>query len=92
LLECQCVRFLRERLGVNIRGDAHTIAPNTPLGDIGIGTVILFDYGDISHAALIIGLNRDIATIHEANWRHCTETVREVSIYDPSVRGFFRPE
>jgi hypothetical protein len=78
-------------MGVAIKGDADTITPNTPVADIGIGTVILFDYGDISHAALIIGLNRDIATIHEANWRHCKETIREVSIYAPEVKGFYKP-
>ena len=54
-VECFCVKWLRERMGVPIKGNADQLIPNTPLGDITIGTVILFDYGNISHAALIIG-------------------------------------
>lgn len=90
-IECYCVKALRLKLGINIHGDAEDIIPNTPLGDIGIGTVILFDYGSVHHAAVIIGLNRDIATLHEFNYRECEETIREVSIYDTSVKGFWKP-
>ncbi len=90
-LECFCVKWLREKMGVPIKGDADTLIPNTPLGDITIGTVVLFDYGNISHAAIIIGLHRDEMTVHESNWRHCRETVRTLKLTDPSVMGFYKP-
>lgn len=90
-VECLCVAYLRERLGVPIKGDANTLIPNIPLGDIVIGSVVLFQYENVSHAAMIIGLDRDEMTVQEANWRHCKETIRTLKTTDKSVKGFYRP-
>ena len=90
-VECLCVAYLRERLGVPIHGDADTLTPNTPLPDITIGTVVLFDYGNIQHAAVIISMHRDELTVAEANFKKCEEGIRTVKYSDPSIRGFFRP-
>lgn len=90
-VKCRCVQWLRETQGINIKGDADTIKPNTALEDIYPGVVILFRYDGISHAALITSLHRDEATIIEANYRPCQVGTRTVKITDPSIMGFYIP-
>ena len=96
-VECYCVLFLRERMGVNIRGDAWTLYPNTERRFARAGDVILFDYGGVGkdHAALITGFlepkEGDIyVKIVESNFKRCKVTTRTVSIYDPTVKGVLR--
>lgn len=90
-VECRCVSYLRIKLGVPISGDAKDIVPNTELADITIGTVILFNYDGVFHAAVIISLHRDEAVILESNYRHCEETRRTIKLSDPAIRGYYQP-
>ena len=48
--ECECVRYLREVLGINIRGDAINIQPN--IEKPFVGAVILLDFDGVGHAGL----------------------------------------
>ena len=94
-LVCECIRWLREAQGVNIRGDAWTIRPNQETAFARVGDVILFDYAKEDDGALIIGLHEPtpgntIATIVEANYSRCRVTNRNISIFDPSVKGIYR--
>lgn len=90
-LECECVRWLRERHNVPIRGDADTLVPNTPLGDITIGTIVLLQYGDVSHAAMIVSTWRDELRLLEANFIPCTASERTIKNNDPHIKGFWKP-
>lgn len=88
---CSCVLFLRERLGVDIHGDAGTIIPNIPLAEASVGDVILLDYDGTGHAALITKVTGKGFIVHEANYKHCQEGNREVDVTRESIRGFYRP-
>jgi len=83
-IECYCVTYLRERLGVNIRGDADSIRPNVdhPISE----GVVLFNYG---HAAKIKYVMGDRLLIQESNFKKCTPTERVVMLDDPAIRGFY---
>ena len=83
-VECYCVTYLRERLGVNIRGDASTIIPNTdkPI----IGGVVLFKYDHASRIKLIL-LDRLI--VEESNYEKCTPTERVIMKEDKDIRGYY---
>lgn len=103
-LQCECVRAIREIKGVNIRGDAWTLKPNTPLYDIHVGDVVLMKYGKVSHAAYVTAVEtkgdamddgsyytRPIAiSLWEANYSDCKITTRVLSISDEHIRGILR--
>jgi hypothetical protein len=78
--------------GVHIHGDAITIKPNLTHG-VAPGDVILFSYG---HAALIQDVTRaqdgtiELAIV-EYNFHKCQKGYRRLSLYDGSIRGFYRP-
>lgn len=90
-LLCRCVQWLRERRGINIRGDAWTIEGNVKLADAQIGDVILLDYSGLAHAALITGWSGKGAIVEEANFKRCQRTVREVDLGSEHIRGIYRP-
>lgn len=83
---CQCVTYLRAYKGINIKGDAHTIKPNSYAH---IGGVVLFDYDGLGHASLIKEFHPYYMVVEEANYSRCKRTVRKVRYDDPAIRGFY---
>ena len=81
---CYCVTYLREVLGINIRGDAKNIIAN--IDEPMVGAVVLFDYG---HAAKIKYRLLDRLIIQESNFEKCTPTERMVMLDDPTIRGYY---
>ncbi len=103
-LECECVRALRELRGVDVRGNADTLNPNTTLADVQTGDVLLMRYGSVYHAALVTSVysegkaledgsyhTRPVRiTIWEANYSSCKIITRVLSIEDSHIRGILR--
>lgn len=94
-VQCECVRYLREVLQVNVKGDAWTLRGNTDVRFARAGDVLLTDEGP-GHAALITGFfeptEGDLwVKIAETNFKRCTPGVRTIRLLDPSVRGVYRP-
>jgi len=96
---CECIRYIREVHGVNIRGNAWTIQGNiNPLN---------MDYGDVvligrDHGALIIGsegeqwygnvIVPEYIWIADTNYvRPCTPSVRKIAWNNPAIRGVYSP-
>jgi len=95
---CECVRYLREVHGVNIKGDAWSLKPNLSRWNVDVGDVLLLQYGKVSHAALIIGFEweegRQTPThfwIVEGNYKRCQVTSRKIKWEDGHIRGIFSP-
>lgn len=87
-VECYCVTYLREVLGVNINGHAYTIEGNIFSPEV--GDVILFSYETDDHAALITAKLKTGYWVKEANFHTCQAGERFVSFDDPFIRGFYR--
>lgn len=102
-VECMCVAALHQLAGVNIRGDADTLSPNTPFENLEAGDVLLMRYGNVYHAALIISYSGAVAlpsegivvpktiTIEEWNYVHCKHTIRTLAFNDEHIRGIYTP-
>ena len=102
---CECVRALRELAGVNVRGDANTLVPNTTFPDIQPGDVLILRYGKVYHAALAIATQKSLeyiddesfynkavaVTIQEWNYKPCKGTVRQIVASDSHIVGVYRP-
>lgn len=96
--------FLREKMGIDIRGDAWKQVPNRLLRHAEIGDVLLFDYGGWGkdHAALIVGFEgwRVEGTaivptsiiIAESNYVRCKPGTRSIPWNDPTIRGVLSTE
>jgi len=84
-----CVRYLREVLGVNIKGDAKDIIPNSPPTK---GSVALFRFKNSYHASLIVELFPGGFLVKEANFIPGTAGERFVYYDDPTIRGFYFPQ
>src|SRR3990167_1158472 len=96
---CYCVLWLRNQMGVNIKGDAVTLYPNISTWNVDVGDVLLLQYGRVSHAALVIGFEweegRQTPThywIVEANWKRCQVTSRKIEWESSEVRGIYSPQ
>lgn len=87
-----CVTYLREVRGLNVRGDAYTIQPNTPLRYARRGDIILLEYGDVSHASEIIGFINGEPVVIEANFKRGQVTQRLLTLSKERVRGIYRPK
>lgn len=97
---CECIRYLREIRGVDVRGDAWTIPVTHKLEAATVGDVLLFDTNP-DHGAEIIGTVGEVLKfpyvlpeyflIAETNWKPCTPDVRLVSFNDPRLKGVYRP-
>ena len=93
--------YLRIVEGVNIRGDARVQVPNTQQVNADVGDVVILRYGNVYHAALLVGAvgEKDIGTaivpeqliIHEANFERCRTTTRWIPWDDPHILGILRP-
>ena len=95
---CECVRYIREVHGVNIKGNASTLSPNISMCNVDVGDVLLLRYGKVSHAALVIGFEweegRQTPThfwIVEGNYKRCQVTSRKVKWEDENIRGIYSP-
>ena len=97
--KCECVRFLREEMGVNIKGDARTIFPNASMWNVNYGDVLLLRYGKVSHAAQVIGFTwvegrQEPLTMRviEANYERCKVSIRDIKWNSPEIRGLYKPQ
>lgn len=98
-VNCSCVLFLREVLGVDIHGNADTINANEPINQIEPGDVLLFSYAKEDHVAVITDVIQAhypsrpevYVTIQEANFHHCKEDTRTIPLSDAAIRGLYRP-
>lgn len=100
-VEYECIRWLREVRGINIRGDAWTIVPNLPLKNADIGQVLLFDYGGVGkdHGAEIVSFEGQMLydgyiapryiNVIEANYEPGKVTQRRILWTDPRIKGVF---
>jgi len=101
-VECECIRYLREVRGLNVRGDAYTLVPNRNLANAEIRDVLLFDIGREDHGAEILGFEGEqllngivvprFIRIIESNFKRCKVTVRTVEWTDPSIKGVLSPQ
>ena len=96
---CFCVLFLREEMGVNIRGDAVQQISNISKWNVDVGDVLLLQYGKVSHAALILGFEWEEGRqtpksfkIIEANKVRCKVTIRDIAWSDEHIRGIYNPQ
>lgn len=100
-LECYCVKFLRDNLGVQIKGDAWTITPNKDTTFMSAGDVLL-TYEGQGHASLITGFEgetyRDgmevpafIRVVEKWPSERCLVRTRLIPWGDPKIRGVFHP-
>lgn len=94
-VQCECVRYLREVMGVQIKGDAWTIRPNAETRFARAGDVLLTNEGP-GHAALITGFFEPVegdiwAKVTETNFSRCKPTTRMIRLSDKEVRGLYRP-
>lgn len=95
-VECYCVMYLRERLGVEIRGDAWKQIPNKTIMEAAEGDVLLTSEGG-GHAALIVGFEgeQDLGyaiapqyiLVQEANYTRCKAGMRRIPWGSPAIRG-----
>ena len=91
-----CVAFLRENLGVNIRGDSWTLRPNAKLSEVGIGDVVLIKFGpakDDIHAVMISGYTLDGKQMLLAGSNYpdrCTPSVIAFNFDDQRILGYIR--
>lgn len=95
--------WLRESMGIQIKGDAWTIRPNIPKNSLTEGDVLLFNYGGKGkdHAALILSFEGkqqignayapEFINVIEANYDRCEVGTRKVRWDDPSIKGGFIP-
>lgn len=96
---CYCVLYLREVLGINVKGNADQIQPNVPIQDVHVGDVVLLTYGSVGHAALVTSVQDEVSlynqrkitgfTIQESNFYHCQPSMRTIGM--SNVRGIYRP-
>ena len=96
--KCECVRWLREAQGVNIKGNAWEIYPNASMWNIDVGQVLLTQYGKVSHASLVIGFEWDEwkqtpvnIIVVEANYDRCKVGVRKIAWNSHEIRGVYKP-
>lgn len=87
-VECECVRWLREVRGIDIRGHAKDLQPNVDKPYP--GGVVLIEYPNTSHAGEIIGtlINGDIYYI-SANESECEVTYNTIKHDSPRIRGYW---
>lgn len=92
-VRCLCVGYLRQVLGINVRGDANTIQPNASIATVVEGDVLLFYYPTtrVHHAAVVTHVKDGYLTISESNYRACTPTTRTIHYLDPTIKGIYRP-
>lgn len=64
------------------------ILPNT---GIKVGSVAVFNYSGVKHIAYVSSVNTDSFTVKEANYKPGVIGIREVSIDDRSLEGFWSP-
>jgi len=97
---CECSRYLREIIGVNIpRGDAGTYLPNASMWNINYGDVLILKYPKVWHVAVVVGFEwkkgqqwPENIIVHDSNYIPCTPTTRAISWYDEAIRGIYSPQ
>ena len=101
-VNCECVRYLREVHGINIRGDAVKHRPNLPFENLDVGDVLLMRIGKTAHDALIVGFEEQVEWrgmiapryiwITDTNAvKPCTPSTRKIQIDDEDIVGIYRP-
>ena len=84
---CECVRYLREVLGIKIRGNADSIPVN--LTEPEVGAVIKMKYPNGYHVALIKYKLIDRLVIQESNYHTCKADERVIMLSDSHIVGYY---
>lgn len=94
-VECYCVLYLREVMGVDIHGDADRQVANIPRTDVDSGDVVLLKYSNAYHVALVtkaLTTGGEIwVSVTEANYHECAVDTRVIPLSDMHIRGIYRP-
>ena len=88
-VRCFCVTFIREKYGVNIKGDANTIKPNSSPRE---GGVVLTRYNGISHVSYIEKFTQEGYLVTESNFKECQITSRVIPYNYPFIVGFYHDQ
>jgi len=80
---CSCVIYARETTGIQVRGYAGAIRPNSYSPVVG-GLALTRSYG---HVAVVTGISGNYITVREANYSPCRITTRTVSRSE--FRGYY---
>jgi surface antigen len=56
-----------------------------------VGAAALFNYSGVHHIAVVTSINEGTFSIIESNYSSCKITKRDVSYFDPALRGFWKP-
>ena len=86
--ECECIRYLREVLGVPIRGNANTVKPNVDRPYV--GGVVLQNLNGTAHASYIMAiLPNGNLWVAEANFNKCVSGTRVIIKDSPQITGYW---
>ena len=88
--DCYCVTSARNE-GVDIPkvDSASDLIPNS---EPRVGGLVLFQYEDVSHVAVIKDFVDEGMKVVEGNYKPCEKTERVVAWNDPFIRGFWSPD
>lgn len=84
---CSCIKYARS-IGVNLPYNTNAsdvVANSRPT----IGGLVLLDYGNIEHVAIIQEFTDTGFKVKESNYRKCKETERIIQFDSPFIRGFY---
>lgn len=87
---CSCIEYAKHRVGRQgeVWGWAGSIEPNTVAPSL-LDFVLTTEGG--GHIAQIIGGENGAWLVIDANYVQCQETIRELPMDSPKIRGYFRP-
>lgn len=100
--ECYCVKFIREQMGVEVKGDAWTIMPNKDTTFMSAGDVLLTREG-MGHASLVTGFEGNtyvngvvvpafIKVVERwPDGERCIVRTRLIPWGDTKIRGVYSP-
>jgi len=86
---CSCMRYLTRVKGLDIRGNARDVEPNSP--NPIPGGVIIFRYrSGVAHASFLeYTLPNGNYYVSEWNFKKCQYTERVIKPDDPAIYGFY---
>ena len=85
---CSCVQYMKARGAPIPNGfDANEILPNTP--EPVVGALVLIDYENIGHVAMITEVGSTTISITESNYERCKITSRTIDRSDAKIRGYW---
>ena len=90
LIFCSCIKTARlEGINIPYNTDAEDFIPNTRPQ---VGALVLMDYGNTSHVAIITKLTENGIVIVEGNKIPCEKSERVIPYNYYAIKGFWIPE